>query len=138
MVRPLRSKTSWIVLAVLALALAVGVGVAAATLTQSVVTDTNSVRLRIVHSDFVPSDDQPEFSSGWHTHPGPVIVQVQQGYLKITQATCNPNVIGPGETYVETPGLAVLATANKEVHWTTSMILPGGVDPATPLASGPC
>ena len=99
--------------------------------------DTSSVRLRIVRSEFVPSADQPQFSSGWYTHPGPVIVQVQEGYLKLYQATCEPNVIGPGETYVETPELPVLATANKAVKWTTSMILPVGAAVLTPT-SDPC
>jgi quercetin dioxygenase-like cupin family protein len=116
---------------------AVGVGVAVATVSTTVLTDTNSVRLRIVRSEFTPSADQLGFSSGWHTHPGPVIVQVQEGYLKITQGTCHPNVIGPGETYVETPELPVLGTADKEVKWTTSFILPVGAAPATP-ASDPC
>ena len=86
----------------------------------------------------MPSANQPEFSSGWHTHPGPVIVQVQEGYFKITQATCHPNVIGPGETYVETPELPVLATANKAVKWTTSMILPASAPLATPVTNPPC
>jgi len=133
----LRSKKKWVVVAVLALAGVVGVGVAVATVTSSILTDTNSVRLRIVRSEFVPSADQSTFTSGWHTHPGPVIVQVQEGYLKLTQGTCHPNVIGPGETYVETPALPVIATANQAVKWTTSMILPVGADVSTP-ASDPC
>jgi quercetin dioxygenase-like cupin family protein len=135
----LRWKKRWIAFAVLVLGGAVGVGFAAATVAATVLHDTHDVRLRIVRSEFVPSADQPTFTSGWHTHPGPVIVQVQEGYLKITQATCNPNVIGPGETYVETPELPVLATANKPVKWTTSMILPDS--PPNPLAtpaSSPC
>jgi quercetin dioxygenase-like cupin family protein len=136
--RVLRSNKKWIVLGILVLGLAVGVGVAIATVTATPLVDTVAVRLRIVRSEFTPSADQPEFTSGWHTHPGPVIVQVQEGYLKITQAKCNPNVIGPGETYLETPELPVLATANKAVKWTTSMILPTGAPLATPLPSGPC
>jgi quercetin dioxygenase-like cupin family protein len=85
----------------------------------------------------VPSADQPTFSSGWHTHPGPVIIQVQEGYLKITQATCYANVIGPGETYIETPELPVLATANREVRWTVTLVVPAGV-PLRTDASDPC
>jgi hypothetical protein len=133
----LRSKKRWIVLGVLVLAASVAVGVAVAAVTSTVITDTNSVRLRIVRSSFVPSADQPEFTSGWHTHPGPVIVQVQEGSLKLTQGTCHPNVIGPGETYIETPELPIIATANKAVKWTTSMILPVGGAVSTPAAD-PC
>jgi len=34
-----------------------------------------------------------------------------------TQHTCNPNVIRPGETYIETPGVPVDATANHAATW---------------------
>jgi hypothetical protein len=120
------SKKKWIVLAIVVIAAAVGVGVAVATVTTSNLADTTSVRLRIDRSEFVPSADQPVFSSGWHTHPGPVIIQVQQGKLKITQGPCHPNVVGPGETYIETPELPVLATANQAVNWTATLIVPAG------------
>jgi hypothetical protein len=62
---------------------------------------------------------------------------VQQGYLKITQATCHPNVIGPGETYIETPQLPVLATANKAATWTATLLVPAGVPLRTDVSS-PC
>jgi quercetin dioxygenase-like cupin family protein len=125
--RVLHSKKKWIVLGILVIAAAVGVGVAVATVTSTILADTTAVRLRIDRSVFVPSPDQPEFSSGWHTHPGPVIIQVQEGSLKITQGTCHPNVVGPGETYIETAELPVLATANKAAKWTATLIVPAGV-----------
>ena len=56
-------------------------------------------------------------------------IQVQEGYLKITQATCNPNVVHARETYVETADLPVLATANKAAKWTATLIIPAGVPP---------
>src|SRR5216117_2653933 len=74
--RILRSKKKWIVLGILVIAASVGVGVAVATVTSTILVDTTSVRLRIDRSEFVPSADQPGFSSGWHTDPGPVIIQV--------------------------------------------------------------
>jgi hypothetical protein len=74
------------------------------------------------------------------THPGPVIVQVQEGYLKITQATCHPNVIGPGETYIETPGVPVFAEADHAATWTITEILPDSHpgDPDRVPAANPC
>lgn len=135
--RILRSKKKWIVLGILVIAAAVGVGVAVATVTSTTLTDTTAVRLRIDRSAFTPSADQARFSSGWHTHPGPVIIQVQEGYLKITQGTCHPNVVGPGETYIETPELPVLATANRAAKWTATLIVPAGAALRTP-ASDPC
>jgi hypothetical protein len=141
----LRSKNKWIGLGVLAVAASLGVGVAVATVTSTVLTDThpaggsaNEIRLRIVRSEFVPSSDQPTFSSGWHTHPGPVIFQVQEGRFRITQGPpCRTTTLGPGETYIETPEFPVLATAKRAGKWTTSFILPANKPLLSP-ASNPC
>ena len=132
-----RPRKRWIVLTVLLIAAVVGVGVAVATVIANNLVDTTSVRLRIDRTQFVPSAGQRTFSSGWHTHPGPVIVQVQQGDLKITQGPCHPNVVGAGETYVETPELPVLATANRATKWTTTLVVPSGVPLRTDVSS-PC
>jgi hypothetical protein len=141
----LRSKNKWIILGVLAVAATLGVGVAVATVTSTVLSDThpaggsaNEIRLRIVRSEFVPSADQPSFSSGWHTHPGPVIFQVQEGRFGITQGPpCRTTTLGPGETYIETPEFPVLATAKRAGKWTTSFILPANKPLLSP-ASDPC
>jgi quercetin dioxygenase-like cupin family protein len=125
----------WIILAVFVLGGAIGAGIASALTTTTVVADTNTVRERIAT---ITTDGG--FSSGWHIHPGPVIVQVQSGYLKITQATCNPNVIGPGDTYIETPGVPVFATADKATTWTITEFLPNSApgDPDRTPATNPC
>jgi hypothetical protein len=133
-VRIARGKR-WIVLGAFVIGGAVGAGIAAAVTTTTTVADTNVVRERIAT---LTTDGN--FNSGWHIHPGPVIVQVQEGYLKITQATCHPNVIGPGETYIETPGVAVVAEADKAVTWTITEFLPNSA-PGSPdrvSATSPC
>jgi quercetin dioxygenase-like cupin family protein len=140
----LRSK-KWLILAVLGIVGSVGVGVALATVTSTVLSDThpaggsaNEVRLRVVRTQFVPSADQPMFSSGWHTHPGPVIFQVQEGRVKITQGPpCRTRRLGPGETYIEIPEHPVLATAKRAAKWTTSFILAADRPLLTPAAD-PC
>ena len=111
-------------------ACSVGIAVAAVT-SQQVLTDTTSVRLRIVRT---AADG---FDSGWHEHPGPAIVQVQEGYFKIYQRSCAPTIVAPGETYVEVPNLPVRAVANGEIKWTTTLIIPSGEPPLTPVES-PC
>lgn len=124
---------------------AFGAGVAVATVTSAVLHDTDpaggpadEVRLRIVRSEFVPSTDQPSFSTGWHTHPGTVIVQVQSGRFRITEAsTCRTRTVGPGETFVETPELATLVTASKAVTWTTTFVIPANKAPLT-MVPDPC
>lgn len=138
--RILRSKKS-ILLGILALAAAVGVGAALATVTSTILRDTNDVRLRIDRSAFVPSADQPHFSSGWHTHPGPVIIQVQEGTFEFTQGPgggpCETTKVRAGETFIETAELPVLAEAKKAVRWTATFIVPVGVPLRTDV-SNPC
>jgi hypothetical protein len=140
-VRTLRSRRHWGVLGLTILAAAIGAGIALATVTPTPIADTNTVRLKIVRNEFVPSADQPVFDSGWHTHPGVVIVQVQTGKLRLRDATClEATIVGPGETYLETPQVPVRARASNPVTWTSSLILPdshpGDLD-KTPV-SNPC
>jgi hypothetical protein len=135
----------WLILAAVGVVASVGVGVALATVTSTVLSDThpaggsaNEVRLRVVRNQFVPSADQPTFSSGWHTHPGPVIFQVQEGRVTITQGPpCRTTRLGAGETYIEIPEHPVLATAKRAATWTTSFILPADKPLLTPVAD-PC
>ena len=49
-------------------------------------------------------------------------------------------VVGPGETYIETPGIPILAEANKATTWTITEILPNSA-PGAPdrvAATDPC
>jgi hypothetical protein len=100
--------------------------------------NSGSANIRIVHT---VADD---FDSGWHTHPGPAIVQVQSGEFKIYQGGCQPNVVHGGETFVEVPGVAVRAISKGPIEWTTTLVIPGPFNnaPAPPaqtnLSSGPC
>jgi quercetin dioxygenase-like cupin family protein len=119
-----------IVLALAIVAAAATAGVAAAA--QTIVTDTDNIHLRIVKSQF---DDG--FDSGWHTHPGPAIVQVERGRFKITQGSCTPTTVTAGETYIEVPNVPVLAVAKGEIEWTTTLIYETGKAAGTPVAS-PC
>jgi len=118
--------TAGLVLA--ALAMAVGIAVGA----SLVVTDTQDVRLRVVKSEFAEG-----FDSGWHSHPGPVIVQVEEGQFKIYQGGCEPRVVHAGETLIEVPLVPVRAIAQGHIKWTTSQILPVGFDAQEPAAA-PC
>lgn len=106
----------------------IGIGLAVST----TVIDTSNVRLRVIQSEFADG-----FDSGWHTHPGAVIVQVQTGSLKIYQGTCQPVVVQKGETYLEIPLVPARAVGTGELKWTTTQIIPVGVAPLTPVAS-PC
>ena len=125
-----RSKTAITLAGVVLLALTVGTGIGYAV--SNVVRDTTSVRLRVIQSEFADG-----FDSGWHTHPGPVIVQVQDGRFKIYQGSCKATVVQKGENYLEVPFVPVRAVAQGHVKWTTSQILPSADAPMTPVTS-PC
>jgi hypothetical protein len=131
----LRGKR-WLVAGVLAFGgIAFGVGVAVGGITPTVVKDTINVRERIVQS--VVTDG---FDSGWHIHPGPAIVQVQEGQIKIYQGGCNPHVVNAGDTYIEIPGVPVDAVIKDAATWTTTFILPDSA-PGTPdrvATTSPC
>jgi hypothetical protein len=78
------------------------------------------------------------FDSGWHTHPGLAIVQVQQGSLQITQGSCTAKTISPGETFVETPFVPVRGIAVGRAVWTTTFLVKTEEPPTTPLSTSPC
>ena len=109
-------------------ALGVGLGVAATSTTR----DSTEVRLRVLQSSF-----QDGFDSGWHTHPGLVVVQVTRGFLKIYQGTCQPTVVQSGESYLETPFVPVRAVGVGNIAWTTTQIIPNADAPLTVVTS-PC
>jgi quercetin dioxygenase-like cupin family protein len=100
--------------------------------------NSGAANIRIVHTV------ANEFDSGWHTHPGPAIVQVQAGFLKIYQGSCEPTVVQKGDTYIEIPGVPVRGVASGPVEWTTTLVIPGpfGGSPAPPaqtnLTTNPC
>ena len=98
---------------------------------QTVQYDGNNVRLRVV------STSAGNFDSGWHIHPGLAIVQVLKGSLAITQGSCTPKVVSAGDTYVELPYVPVRAVGLGEINWTTSFVIPYGVDVAQ-TATSPC
>ena len=109
-------------------ALGVGIGVAATTTTR----DTSDVRLRVLQSSF-----QDGFDSGWHTHPGLVVVQVTEGKFKFFQGSCEPVVVQAGEHFLEVPFVPIRAVGYGHVEWTTTQILPAA-DPPLTVVTDPC
>src|SRR3954451_12018009 len=43
---------------------------------------------------------EPNVSTGWHTHPGPVMVFVMSGTSTLIDDHCNEVTYGPGEGFV--------------------------------------
>ena len=56
---------------------------------------------------------EPGGSSGWHSHPGPVLVVVKSGTITFYRADnpdCGADVYGPGTSFTEQGGLVANAT----------------------------
>src|SRR5262245_30535705 len=98
------------------LAAALGAVAIAAVTSQTVLADGTNLHIRVVKT--VAND----FDSGWHVHPGPAIVQVEQGSFQITQGSCTPKTVSAGETYIEIPFVPVRAVATGNVVWTSTVL----------------
>jgi hypothetical protein len=97
-----------------------------------------SVRVR----DILTTGAPPGFSSGWHTHPGPVLVVMTPtsvGSLTLYDEHCNPTTIGANQAYIEKPNSPILGRNDSasNADWVTTMILPVGV-PFTVPVDPPC
>jgi hypothetical protein len=137
---------SWKAIALLgasALALAVssvGIALAATAPAQKAIVDEyGNIRLRIVESNYTPTAADPVYDSGWHTHPGPAIVQVKAGTFDITQVGCTATKVGPGQTFIEIPNTPVRAVSEGAIKWTTTLLLwnTGGSGPFSPAPLTP-
>jgi len=97
-----------------------------------------SVRVRDVLTTGAP----PGFSSGWHTHPGPILVAMTPtsvGSLTLYDEHCNPTTIGANESYIEKPNTPILGRNDSasNADWVTTMIVPIGVPFTVPI-DPPC
>ena len=114
--RFLRSKNGLILVgAVLAAAALTAVGISAVT-SQTVLADGTTLHIRVIKTA------ANDYDSGWHIHPGPAIVQVQQGSFQITQGSCTAKTVAAGETFIETPFVPVRAVATGSIVWTTTLL----------------
>ena len=124
-----RSKTFLVLLAMLVTgATAAAIAIAAVT-SQTVITDTSNVHLRVQRTT------AEGFDSGWHIHPGIAIVQVEEGSINLYENSCTPKTLAAGSTSIEIPFRPVRAIATGHVVWTTTFVL-NGPDPfQIPLSS---
>ena len=71
---------------------------------------------------------QAGWTSGWHAHTGPVLVNITGGSLTFHAADCGVTIVTAGHGYFETPGEAVLARneGSGVASWVTTQIIPVG------------
>jgi quercetin dioxygenase-like cupin family protein len=76
----------------------------------------------------------PGGSSGWHHHPGIVLVVVRSGTVTFYDKNCRPDAHQAGETFVESldsPGLAK-NTGSETAVVEATFIVPASTPPAPP------
>ena len=128
----LRSKKGWAVVGIVVTAVVVTAFAASGVFQTTILADGTNIHFQVVRRSAV------DFDSGWHTHPGLAIVQVQSGSLQITQGSCTAKTVNAGDTYIEVPYTPVRATATGEVTWTTTFIIHFEEALLVPLATSPC
>lgn len=78
------------------------------------------------------------FTSGWHHHAGPVIVNVTGGALTFySPSDCTGTTVGAGHAYIERTGDPILARneGGQTATWITTQILPVGAETFYPEPS---
>jgi quercetin dioxygenase-like cupin family protein len=77
--------------------------------------------------------DAGGFDSGWHIHPGLVIVHVEEGSLQFYQGSCTPRTLTVGDVIVEMPWKEVRLVAPGRAAWRTTIFVPNGQELSIPL-----
>ena len=128
-----RSKKSIALVAAVLGAAAVAAGGLAGIWNTTVSQDTNNVRMRVVQNT------AGNFDSGWHYHPGLVVVHVQKGSVAFTTAiSCTTKTYSAGDSFVEDPYVAGHAVALGEFNTTVTYIVGYGSPLAVPVTGNPC
>lgn len=78
------------------------------------------------------SSDAAGFDSGWHIHPGLVLVQIESGSVQFTQGSCTARTFGPGDLIAEVPWKPARFVAPAAATWTTTFLIPTGQQLSVP------
>ena len=125
--RGLRSKKLFALVAALVVA-GTSAAIAVSASKTQVIADTTAVHMRIVRQTL------DNFDSGWHVHPGLVVVSVHEGSIQFYDNGCTPKTVGAGEFTIEPAHTPIRAIAGHAVE-TVTFILTAS-DPVTiPLSA---
>ena len=101
--------------------------------TTTVSQDIGNVRLRVVQNI------AGNFDSGWHYHPGILIVNVKKGTVAFTTAeSCTTKTYTAGDSFIEDPYVAGRAVALGDFEWTATYVIGYGDPLSVPVAGNPC
>jgi hypothetical protein len=124
------------------------------TVVNTVNMNVNRIKLRTkdpVHVLHVKNVGGPGFSSGWHSHTGPVVIAVTAGSLTFYDRAdrdgleCRVTAVTAPGGYIETAGepIQVLNTTPANVNggtaeWITTQIIPPGASTREDVTPGFC
>lgn len=103
-----------------------------ATLSDSVHVNDDRVKFQTKDAtDFVvqKATFQPHGFSGWHSHPGVVMVVVESGRVTTHDANCQTRTYGPGQAFVEsgtTPFMVSNESSTEEAVDLVTIVAPAG------------
>lgn len=121
-------------LVVLALVLAAGALVSVAlpaVIGRQVLAEGSNLRYQFIRQ----TADAGGFDTGWHVHPGLVVLQVEEGSVQVFQGSCTAKTLGAGDTFIEVPWKPVRARASSAAAWTTSLFIAAGDQLSIPLSA---
>jgi hypothetical protein len=80
------------------------------------------------------------WTSGWHEHTGPVLVNITSGSLTFYASDCTVTTVPAGHGYIEAPGDPILARNEGSVMatWITTQIIPVGASRRVDKTPGLC
>ncbi|MBV0925681.1 hypothetical protein KTS45_15870 [Halomicroarcula limicola] len=86
---------------------------------------------------------EPGGTTGWHTHPGPVIANLVEGELDVVFShTCTTHTYAAGEAFVDPGGHAEIATnasdTQRAVAYVLFLSVPDGESPTTHVEPQDC
>jgi quercetin dioxygenase-like cupin family protein len=119
-----------------------GAGISATTLGQGTFSErvklnTPNIKAKIKPSDFIVQEVvvEPGGHTGWHSHPGPALVIIQEGTFTLYDGDdrkCRPHPYGPGQAFVDEGGGHVHIGRNEgtvTVKLLVTFIVPVGAAP---------
>src|SRR5437660_1627631 len=83
---------------------------------------------------------QPHGTSGWHFHPGVVIVVVESGHVTTHDANCETRTYGPHESFVESGSAHMVSNESQMANATVyaTLVVPAGSPFRIETAPPPC
>jgi hypothetical protein len=82
----------------------------------------------------------PGWTSGWHMHSGPILVNITSGALTFYESDCHPVTVTAGHGWFESTGHPILARneGTETATWITTQIIPAGASKRVDITPGFC